>query len=209
MKHIKLFENYFDNLFDMEEFKKLNSFNKRIIYCQEHLERISSGSSRIVYKIDDKTVLKLARNTKGLLQNEVEYDMANDLYVNCVAEVYEVDPKYYWIRSEMARKLTKPEFKKLTGFNFDDYTNVMQNHYYTCNPGVRCTLTVNKKIVDKMWENEFTYNMLDYMMCFDIPVVDITKLNSYGIVNRDGEDSIVLIDYGFTNEVKNVYYKKK
>ena len=39
--------------FSMEEFKKLTSFAKRIAYCEEHLQRISSGSSRIVYKIDD------------------------------------------------------------------------------------------------------------------------------------------------------------
>jgi mRNA-degrading endonuclease RelE of RelBE toxin-antitoxin system len=55
----------------IEEFKKLNSFNARIKYCNQHLTRISSGSSRVVYKIDDEKVLKLAKNKKGLAQNEV------------------------------------------------------------------------------------------------------------------------------------------
>ena len=34
-----------------EEFKTLTSFAARINYCQQHLKRISSGSSRIVYMI--------------------------------------------------------------------------------------------------------------------------------------------------------------
>ena len=33
---------------DIEEFKKLKSFNARIKYCNQHLTRISSGSSRVV-----------------------------------------------------------------------------------------------------------------------------------------------------------------
>ena len=56
--------------FNIEEFKQLKSFNQRIQYCEQHLQRISSGSSRIVYKIDDEKVLKLAKNKKGLAQNE-------------------------------------------------------------------------------------------------------------------------------------------
>jgi len=35
----------------IEEFKKLTSFSARVNYCNQHLQRLSSGSSRIVYKI--------------------------------------------------------------------------------------------------------------------------------------------------------------
>ena len=63
--------------FNMDEFKMLRSFNARINYCQARLKRISSGSSRIVYQIDDELVLKLARNVKGLAQNEAEVTAAH------------------------------------------------------------------------------------------------------------------------------------
>ena len=63
---------------NVEDFKKLNSFNKRIQYCEEKLTRISSGSSRIVYKIDESKVLKLGKNKKGIAQNEAEIDFSND-----------------------------------------------------------------------------------------------------------------------------------
>ena len=58
--------------FNMDEFKMLKTFAARIKYCQARLQRISSGSSRIVYKIDSEKVLKLAKNRKGIAQNEAE-----------------------------------------------------------------------------------------------------------------------------------------
>ena len=56
--------------FNMAEFKTLTTFSERIRYCQTRLQRISSGSARIVYKIDNEKVLKLAKNRKGIAQNE-------------------------------------------------------------------------------------------------------------------------------------------
>jgi hypothetical protein len=35
---------------------------------------------------------------------------------------------------------------------------------------------------------------------------DLTKLNSYGVVKRNGQDKIVLIDYGLTSEGFSTYY---
>lgn len=51
--------------FSFEQLNSLKSFNGRIRYCENYLNRIAQGSSRIVYRFDDNTVLKLAKNTKG------------------------------------------------------------------------------------------------------------------------------------------------
>ena len=58
-----------------------------------------------------------------------------------------------------------------------------------------------------MWEDEFVYPMLNLMANYDIPVGDLLKISSYGVVKRDGQDAIVLIDYGLNNEVYDSYYK--
>lgn len=79
--------------FDMDFFKTLPSFNQRIQYCEKYLQRISSGSSRIVYKIDDQKVLKLAKNKKGLAQNETEIDYSSELG-EIVAKIFEYHPDY-------------------------------------------------------------------------------------------------------------------
>jgi asparagine synthase (glutamine-hydrolysing) len=41
---------------------------------------------------------------------------------------------------------------------------------------------------------------------FGVPVGDLRRLSSYGLVNRDGQDKIVLIDYGLTHDVYTSYY---
>jgi hypothetical protein len=49
----------------MDEFKGLITFKDRITYCDNNLKKISSGSGRIVYMIDDIKVLKLSKIVKG------------------------------------------------------------------------------------------------------------------------------------------------
>lgn len=58
-----------------------------------------------------------------------------------------------------------------------------------------------------MWENEFIYNIFTFMGGYDTPVGDLKRLNSYGLVKRDGVDTIVLIDYGITWDGLDAYYK--
>lgn len=68
MARLNIKEMTYPETFNMEEFKSISRFASRIKYCETHLQRISSGSGRIVYKIDDEKVLKLAKNPKGVAQ---------------------------------------------------------------------------------------------------------------------------------------------
>jgi hypothetical protein len=115
---------------DIEEFKNLKSFNARVKYCNEHLSRISSGSSRIVYKIDDEKVLKLAKNKKGLAQNEVEIEYSNYYDISdIVAKVFESDENNLWVEMELAKKVTPNIFKNVVGISFEDYATGMRYKY--------------------------------------------------------------------------------
>jgi len=194
--------------FDMDEFKSLTSFAARTRYCEEHLQRISSGSSRIVYKIDDEKVLKLAKNKKGLAQNEVEgeYSQYHDIE-DIVARVFDIHPDNLWIEMELARKLTKGNFKQITGFNWEDYTKVIHNYGIDhSGRGRGFRYDVDKSIEEEMWENEFTYEMLSFIGNYGVPTGDLIRTSSYGVVKRDGQDAIVMIDYGLTSDVYTSYY---
>lgn len=193
---------------NIEEFKKLNSFNARIKYCEANLQRISSGSSRIVYKIDDEKVLKLAKNKKGLAQNEVEADYSQyDDISHITARVFDYDPNNLWIEMELARKLRKPEFEKITGFKWNDFSIAMYN-YGIDSGNVRGghKMALDPAITEAMWEQEFTYAMFDFMGNYGIPAGDLRRTSSYGLVKRDGQDEIVMIDYGLTSDVYDSYY---
>lgn len=206
----QIFESYLQEdyppSFNMEEFKLLSSFRKRIAYCEKHLKRISSGSSRIVYQIDNEKVLKLAKNKKGLAQNEVEYTYSNDPYISDIfAEVLDADKhNFLWIEMELARKVTKPLFKSIVGISFEEYAEVLQYYDSQANPRRYGGRTMKEpENMDEHWEDEFFRGFFDYIGNFNVPVGDLMRINSYGIVRNN---EIVLVDYGLDNEVASQHY---
>ena len=93
--------------FDMKFFKTLQSFASRKKYCDEHLKKIAQGSSRIVYYIDNEKVLKLAKNKKGLAQNEIEIDYSDDyMLTGIVAPVYDYHENFLWLEMAGGQPIT-------------------------------------------------------------------------------------------------------
>lgn len=194
---------------NIEEFKNLKSFNARVKYCNEHLTRLSSGSSRIVYKIDEEKVLKLAKNQKGIAQNEVEieYGQYSDIE-DVVAKIFDYDEvNSLWVEMELARKVKASDFKRIVGYDFADIQKAIHN-YGVDSGNVKRSFKydLDKALVEDMWENEFMYELFSYIGNYGVPTGDLTRLNSYGLVKRGGEDRIVLIDYGLTHDVYGSYY---
>ena len=212
MKLLKILtENYLEEEYPLtwnaEEFAKLSSFNQRVQYAERNLQRISSGSSRIVYKIDDTKVLKLAKNKKGIAQNEVEIDFSKDyMWDGIVAEIFNYDPNNLWLEMELARKLTANEFKNITGLTFEDYCAGLR-YYESLQKPKRGVNYSQPETYDDMWENEFAYEILNTVGSYDIPVGDLCRTSTYGVVSRDGGNAVVMIDYGLTNDVYTGFYK--
>lgn len=194
---------------NIEEFKSLTSFNARVKYCEEHLQRISSGSSRIVYKIDNEKVLKLAKNKKGLAQNETEITFSRELGSDGIlAKLYEYSEENLWVEMELARKLKVADFKRITGFSFKDYSAAINNYGMDVDPRINRGFRkdIDSEIVEAMWEDEFVYGMFQYIGDYGLPVGDLMRLNTYGVVKGDGEERVVVIDYGLDNDVYTTYY---
>jgi hypothetical protein len=102
--------------FNFDEFRQLRTFAERVKYCEQHLKRLSSGSSRIVYIVDDEKVLKLAKNKKGIAQNEVEIRLGTEPYYTCFANVYEYDENALWVEMEYCQKAKKVILNQFTEF---------------------------------------------------------------------------------------------
>lgn len=203
----KLIDEDYPQSFNIEEFKLLTSFNARVKYCEQHLTRISSGSSRIVYIIDDTKVLKLAKNVKGLAQNEVEINNGNDYLLDgLVPNVYEYDENYKWFETQLAEKISKSKFEQIVGISWDIYTKLLYNHAITASI-IRhdSKYDIPQEILDESWENEFIVSMYDYIGSYGIFNGDLQVLSSYGIINGN----VVLIDSGATDEVLKKHYGKK
>ena len=96
----------------LPEFLKIKSFAGKIKFASQYLTRIGSGSGRIVYDIDGQKVLKLARNPKGVAQNEMESNIGTYYDTrHIVTEIFEVADDETWIVSEKAKKVNEKRIK--------------------------------------------------------------------------------------------------
>lgn len=191
---------------DMELFKKLPTFSKRVRYAQERLGKIGSGSARVVFSVDGDTVIKIAKNVKGIDQNRVEADIGTKDWHPCSVRVVDYDEDdYLWIEAEKARKVKKSEFKKLLGYDFDLWTSVLYFKIKQVKNGVKYDL-LNREQVKPILEDEFFNDIVEMSVNFDIEPGDFRRINSWGIVRREGAEMLVLIDIGLSNQVYQDYY---
>lgn len=202
----KLLTETYPQSWNWEFFKTLKSFKSRADYCAEHLIRLDAGTSRIIYKIDEEKVIKLAKNAKGLAQNEVEIQNSQDYYLTPIlAEVFDYDENNLWLEMEFAQKLTIPKFKQITGYSFEHYADAMI-YVDAQSKGKRTYKKIDSTITDGMWENEDIQPFLDYVGNYNVPIGDLLRISSYGIVQRNNQDSIVLIDFGLDEDVQRKFY---
>ena len=93
----------------LDNFKTLDSVEDIVKYLDSEFEKLDSGSSRNVYFLNNRKVIKVIKpnNTEpGIEQNKAEFDMNEHfktLGIDCFAKVYEHHPKFYWIISELVR----------------------------------------------------------------------------------------------------------
>jgi hypothetical protein len=156
-------------------------------------------------------------NSKGLAQNENEATLSSYHDISYImAQVFDKHPKNEWIEMELARKLTEPEFNQIVGFTFKDFVAAIGNYALKTDPQKRNSgsksiqvTPLDPKIEETMWENEFVYDIFNYIGNYGtVHVPDLQKLDSYGIVKREGHDTIVIIDYGLSDDVWNKHYQR-
>lgn len=205
-----LIDEAYPESFNIETFKNLKSFNERINYCNQHLQKIGAGSSRIVFKVDNDMVLKLAKNNKGVAQNESEFDIFKTAYYSggLAAEVFEVDDRYLWIEMELAQKCKPSMFKQIVGVDFDTFGRYVMNYDFEMK-GKRTPYRIEPNDEDIIANSDFCMDIINLMLETNLAAGDLIRISSYGVVNRDGENQIVLIDYGATDDIISTYYSRK
>lgn len=199
--------------FSLETLKSLPSFNAKVKYCRQYLgNHIGKGSSRIVFQLDDQWVLKLALNPKGISQNEEEYSLANDCYVSITPKVdknrCDVD-NYEYVVSEYVLPAKSDDFKHIFGINFKTFASMLRTaakqkdrrgFYSPCLPSdVFYNLVENNDELGEFCEYIYNYNVC---------VGDMLNLRQYGMVLRNNEPTIVLLDSGLTENVWERFYRR-
>lgn len=207
MKYKHLNEEY-PQSFNKEEFEKIKSFQGKLNYAVKHLQKIASGSARTVFKIDDQKVLKIAKNKKGLAQNSVESEAYAQNY-EIAARTFDSDRNNFWVEMELAKKVTPTMFRNIVGLSLDRIETFLRHEEHKHGKGNRFFHPPMPTDYDKIKDNEYAIELLQFMLDYDMPSGDLGRYSSYGMVMRDGKPRIVLVDFGLTQQVWEDFYKVK
>jgi hypothetical protein len=194
---------------DQEVFTPKTSFAKQLKYAIERSKKIGTGSSRVAFEIEYQgrpTILKIAKNKKGLAQNSKEADYGlYRMYPDITIPLIDYDEKNdepLWIHFEKADKMNAPMFKKLTGHSFEDFSAAIRNDERRRN-GQPEMYSISPE-VKQQFDNEdgFFYNVVDLMGNFDLLAGDLTRLANWGVY----KNKAVIIDLGFRSDVMKQHY---
>ena len=202
-----------DNDFKFSVLKQLRSFSEKVRYCRQHLGNpIGNGSSRMVFQIDDQWVLKLAKNAKGVAQNEVEgrsdwYRDSLDMFPKVEDNVSDTE-NWMFLVSEYVLPCKKEDFKQVLGVPFEIFCRFLFSCERCYNPRIPSWWCLNDEEFGKLQdESEYFSQLYSYLADYTVPVGDYTRLANLGMVMRDGEPRIVFLDSGFNDDVAKMYRK--
>lgn len=182
----------------LKNLESLKTFHARKKYAEANLKKLSSGSSRIVYLTPKETVVKLAKNNKGLAQNKEESNpKIKSKYINKILNCAKNDS---WIEVPFLKKINEKQFKNITGFSFEDFKNSVRYGLKS----VSGKLDKEKPTCFEKISKEHLYKeIVEIGKIHKLMPGDLTKISSWGV-----RDNIpVLIDTGLTQKVYEDFYE--
>ena len=213
-----LFETPLPADWDKEVYTKNVSFKKKIEYAIARAEKIGSGSSRIAFEIEYKgrpTILKIAKNPKGLAQNKEEADILSDNSVSSICipiiDYDEDNDEPIWLHCEKADKATAAKLCKAMCVP-DLQTLVLAANGNGNAMQARMSDSARAEIENFNADNdaklEIAYEYIDELAelaaNFNVELGDFKRPANWGFYK--GEP--VVIDVGFTEYTKLKYYSK-
>lgn len=194
------------------------TFKSRLAYALERAKKLGTGSSRVATVIEYQgrpTVLKIAKNQKGLAQNSVEADILSDGYASQlgilipIIDYDEQNREPTWIHTEMATKATEKQLCQLMKCdNLHQLINMayaiqgrkIYGNYENFASHLR---QKGKSEQDIETMTEYANVLADLNSSFDVELGDFGRAANWGLFNGKP----VIVDVGFNSNVMNQYYK--
>lgn len=217
-----LLEKLRSKTFNWNQFKKLanmNAMDMATNYAHYHLQVLGQGSSRTVFILSSRYVLKIAlpdsgkggeASPEGIGQNEEEVNAVTSPKLKPIfAEIYDFDKNYRWIVSELVKPAQNGHFFKTYGctqrFFFKTLRDVLSNKKAPTEEELRYTANYNRENVDKIDYKKLidTYEGVVAAVASGLSAGDISYHDHWG-ATADGR--IVLLDYGLSEELYKNHY---
>jgi hypothetical protein len=182
----------------LSNLQKLETYSARKQYAEKNLKHLSSGSSRIVYLTPDKTIVKLAKNDKGIAQNKAEANP--EMKSKFLNKILKHAENYAWIEVEYLDKITGKQFEEMTDVPFSDFDEAIRFGLKDVSENTGLTKPKN---FDKVSQSEIYKEMKRLGENYKLLPGDLARISSWG--TRDGRP--ILIDAGLTKEVFEEFYE--
>lgn len=194
------------------------SFRSRLAYALERAKRLGSGSSRVATIIEYQgrpTVLKIAKNAKGLAQNSVEADILSDGYASQlgilipIIDYDEQNREPSWVHTEMATKANEKQLCILMKCDslgsLVRYANAIAGKYRNVTAQSYQEEMINNGKPERDIEilTDYANTLADLANSFDVELADFGRAANWGIYNGKP----VIIDVGFNSTVMQQYYR--
>lgn len=211
---------------DPEQLNLRQTFKNRLKYALDRAKRLGGGSSRVAMIIEYEgrpTVLKVAKNAKGLAQNEAEIEILEDGYSGSLPIVIplidfdQANKRPVWLQTEIAKKVQAPTLTKLLHspslWFFIDAVKVMigRASMYRQNTTVESMkktyfderMWKGKKPTEQDWDIFLSYvsDLAELATSSTIELDDFNNASNWGVYNNRP----VVIDLGFTEDTAQLY----
>lgn len=187
-------------------------FETRVEYAKSKAKRLGAGSSRVVFQIPyqgRETALKVAKNRKGMAQNQAEAAMLDNQPLQRhgilipLIDFDERGPEPTWIHTEMARKARRADFSAAIGVDSPNKLVVYAMHVL----GIRPSAYQHYAGLD------LESNTVNRFMAFlsDIGASTFSEVIDYAHPPNWGEyqGRLVIIDAGLSESVYNDFYVRR
>lgn len=200
------------------------SFKSRLQYALERAPKLGGGSSRVAFIIPDQgreTVLKIAKNRKGMAQNQAEVDILTDGYagqLDIVIPMIDYDqqnPQPTWLQTEKANRVSDAKLTKLlhcdnTWGGMMYFTSAVRCMIGDCSlfqpdlPKIKERMLMTGK-TEQDWDTfiEYVNEAATLVSSSGLLVDDLITASNWG----EYKGRPVIIDLGYTEAVKPLYIK--
>jgi hypothetical protein len=182
----------------LKDIEKAEHYNERKEIAEKAFKHISSGSSRITYLTKDNTVIKLAKNDKGLAQNEAE--ATADIKSKYLNSTIKHAKNYSWIEVPYAEKITEKQFEEMTDLTFEDFGEAIKYGLKKVSGNSGKEKPKNFKEVS---ESEIYKEVKRIGEKLKLLPGDLARISSFG--SKDGHP--IIIDAGLTVNIYDTYYE--
>lgn len=192
------------------EFEDTPKFDKIFDILYSRYYKIGSGSSRRVWALDKNTVIKMAKDRRGMAQNLVElrvFEKSPDR----VAKIKWYHPKGYYLIVERCSSLDRfleDKDVNIDADDFSDYIDINVNHHYTAKKVQNIVKDFVRKTKDEAKYKPAIFKKLAKEIKELATFIWKNKIHDIYDdqlgVNKAGK--IILLDYGMDQEVWEKYY---